>query len=503
MLLSLIKSIGCLAFFLLLWTSGSFRNQCIQYFNRIEEYLFSHKKIILIGTLALYVVFIFFLQLHHETDGDEGEAWLIARDTTSLKQMYQVMGYEGTPGLWHTILFPFAKSGGSFSIIYVINEVFAIAAITIWLFFAPFPLLVRILLPFTHVFLTEYSVNARSYALSTCLLFAGLALYKNYYNKWLLWSIAFFLLANTNIHSTILCCGFALMLFLNWISKKNKTEGKALIIVSAGILLAIIQVLPPSDFEANLSQFKMIGHLKFITNRIVTGNPTLSNLLYFVFLIQIIRTIKDKIQLFALISIQLALFYVFFFIYFGGMRHHFFLFLSILMMLWIGDNKKNNAVTNLFLFGIQLLMISTAIILGINEWKYSGTSQKQMAAYIKAHSDSKTFIAAYPEVIINPVSPFLPKQAFYFPQANRWGTYSIWYQQGNSGSFNPNILQHIAVLPKSHPGFKNYFYLTIKPLPTDSIKYYYIELMTKISDSPQVRPSDPWKTYYLYRLPAN
>src|SRR6266536_581797 len=105
MLLSLIKSIGCLAFFLLLWTSGSFRSQCIQYFNRSEEYLFSHKKIILLVTLALYVVIIFFLQLHHETDGDEGEAWLVARDTTSLKQMYLVMGYEGTPGLWHTILF--------------------------------------------------------------------------------------------------------------------------------------------------------------------------------------------------------------------------------------------------------------------------------------------------------------------------------------------------------------------------------------------------------------
>ena len=503
MLLSLIKSIGCLAFFLLLWTSGSFRNQCIQYFNHLEEYLFSHKKIILIGALALYVIIIFFLQLHHETEGDEGEAWLIARDTTSLKQMYAVMGYEGTPGLWHTILFPFAKSGASFSIIYVINQLFVITAIAIWLFFAPFPLLVRILLPFTHVFLTEYSVNARSYALSTCLLFVGLALYKNYYNKWLLWAIVFFLLANTNIHSTVLCCGFALMLFLNWVFKKNKTDGKALIIVSAGILLAIIQVLPPSDLETNMAQFKMIGQLKFITNRIVTGNPALSNLLYFVFLIQVMRTTKDKIQLFALLSIQLALFYVFFFIYFGGMRHHFFLFLSILMILWIDNNKKNNHVTNLFLFVIQLLMISTAIILGINEWKYNGTSPKQIAEYIKTHSDSKTFIAAYPDVVINAVSPFVPKEVFYLPRANRWGTYSIWYQQRNSGSFNPDIIQHIAVLPKSHPGFKSYFYLTVKPIPADSIKYYNIELMTEISDPSQRRPSDPWKTYYLYRLPAN
>jgi hypothetical protein len=188
------------------------------------------------------------------------KAWLIARDTSSLRQIYSLMGYEGTPALWHMLLLPFARSGTAFPIIYVINQVFVITAIMIWLFWAPFPLLVRILLPFSHVFLTEYSVHARSYALSTCLLFIGLAMYRSYYNKWLIWSIAFFLLANTNIHSTILCCGFALMLFLNWVFKKNITEGKALMIVACGILLAVVQVLPPADLRANLVQFKIAGN---------------------------------------------------------------------------------------------------------------------------------------------------------------------------------------------------------------------------------------------------
>src|SRR5438876_754758 len=83
-------------------------------------------------------------------------------------------------------------------------------------------------------------------------------------------------------------------------------------------------------------------------------------------------------------------------------------------------------------------------------------------------------------------------KVFYLPTANRWGTYSIWYQQKNSGRFNPDIIQHIAVLPKSHPGFKNYFYLTVKPILADSIKYYHIKIMTEINDPLQAKPSDPW-----------
>jgi hypothetical protein len=134
------------------------------------------------------------LQFFHTIDGDESQAWLIAKDSRSLYQMYSLMGYEGSPGLWHTILFPIARSGVPYQGIYFINHLFAITAVFLWLRFAPFPLFVRILFPFVQVFFTLYSINARSYALSVCLLFAALTFYKTYYNKWFLWHLSFYCL---------------------------------------------------------------------------------------------------------------------------------------------------------------------------------------------------------------------------------------------------------------------------------------------------------------------
>src|SRR6187401_130407 len=215
MLISLIKSSTCLLFFILLWLSPAFRNIIVRYFNHIESFLVRNKKIVIIITFGLYIIITVILQFYHSIDGDETQAWLLARDSGSLWKMYSLMGYEGSPGLWHTLLFPFAKSGVPFQVIYFLNHLFAITAIFLWLRFAPFPLFIRILFPFIHIFFTEYSINARSYALSICLLFTALTLYKNSYNKWLLWSFAFFLFANTNIPSALLTCSFALFLFLS------------------------------------------------------------------------------------------------------------------------------------------------------------------------------------------------------------------------------------------------------------------------------------------------
>ena len=186
------KSIICIALFALIWIVPSFRAIATTYFNSCEAFLVRHKQKVLLTVLGIYILITLFLQWGHPVDGDEGQAWLIAGDTHSLKEMYALMGYEGSPALWHTLLRPFAKPGLPFHIIYVINHIFVTLAIIIWIWRAPFPLVIRILLPFTYVFLTEYSVNARSYALSTCLLFTAVSLYRDYHRKWVLWALAFF-----------------------------------------------------------------------------------------------------------------------------------------------------------------------------------------------------------------------------------------------------------------------------------------------------------------------
>jgi hypothetical protein len=501
--MSLIKSLLCLGFMLLLCISPFIRVRCIRYFIIIEQFLEKNRKLVLFTVTGIYVVIALFLQLYHPIDGDEGQAWMIARDTASLKDMYDLMGYEGSPGLWHTLLRPFAQLGAPFNTIYVINYFFLFTAVIIWLWFAPYPLLVRILLPFSHYFLTEYSVNARSYALSACLLFAGLTLYKKYHHKWLLWASAFFLLANTNIHSTLLCCGFVMFLFLNWSFLKDKTDGKGILLTGAGILLAVIQVYPPNDLDAGLAAIKLQGSLKYITVSVITGTAELSVVIYFFFLLLAMLAIKNRFLLYSLIAVQLALFFLFLFKYTGVLRHHPFLLFSIIMFLWIGELKERyRSIVYLSLAAILCLNITTSVLTGIDQWKHwnNYTNKVRDSLRQELRNEPNTFIACHPSNIAATILPTLPVTQFFKPAINEWGSYVIWNQKRITGLFNADIVRNIADLPKEHKGYNKYLYLTVYKIPEDSARNYSITLIKEVTNEFLLGKPSRWSTFYLYRL---
>ena len=54
--------------------------------------------------LLLYSGVVLFTLGHHEKWSDEAQAWLIARDLDLKTIWFHELRYEGSPGLWHTIL---------------------------------------------------------------------------------------------------------------------------------------------------------------------------------------------------------------------------------------------------------------------------------------------------------------------------------------------------------------------------------------------------------------
>jgi hypothetical protein len=505
MLISLIKSSACLLFFILLWLLPSFQERMSQYFDRIEHFITRNKKTVVFTTLGLYIAITLVLQFYHSPDGDEIQAWFIARDSGSLWKMYSLLGYEGSPGLWHTLLFPIAKSGAPFQIIYFINHFFAITAVILWLLFAPFPLFVRVLFPFIHVFLTLYSIYARSYTLCFTLLYTAMALYKTHHNRWQFWSLAFFLFANTSLTATLLTCGFTLFLFLKAVVSKNKTDWKALSVIGVGILLACLQVYPPEDLVRRLSEFRFQMAPVEITTDMITGNPVLSFLIYLALIIQVMVSFKNKFAFYGFLSVQIALFFLFLFKYRGAVHNHFFLIISILMFLWIADIKENKKrSTYIFIIAIFSLMVTTTVRVSINNIKNYADHKKAMGKFIdtKIQPDSTTFIACHPDYIAVGILPYLQIRSMYMPDDNRWGSYVIWNQQRESGIFNPGVVQNVMNLAKDHPGYKDYYYLTYYELPTDSVKHYHIDLLKKATNQYQRKIGRHSHTYHLYKLPG-
>lgn len=100
----------------------------------------------------------------HEPFFDEAEAWQIAKCVSLKTLLFETTHYEGHPPLWHLILMPFAKAGAPYELsLTLVSLVFMGAAVFLILRFAPFPRIVRLLLPFTYFYFYQYGVISRVY----------------------------------------------------------------------------------------------------------------------------------------------------------------------------------------------------------------------------------------------------------------------------------------------------------------------------------------------------
>lgn len=163
------------------------------------------------AVLAAYAAVVLWTIPYHEKWADEAQAWLIARDLDLRSIWFHELRYEGSPGLWHTILWVaqhvFHAAYGSIG---YIGAAFAIAGAALLLLFAPFPRYVRWPLAFTYVMVYQYAVIARPYTLLPLLAFAAAILFEDVRRPERI-TIILVLLSLLTIHGTILaaCLGLA------------------------------------------------------------------------------------------------------------------------------------------------------------------------------------------------------------------------------------------------------------------------------------------------------
>lgn len=118
--------------------------------------------------LLVYAAAHLGMALVHEPFFDEAEAWQIARSASLKTLLLETTHYEGHPPLWHLILMPLAKAGAPYELsLTLVSLLFMGAAAFLILRYAPFPRLVRLLLPFTYFFFYQYGVISRVYCVMT------------------------------------------------------------------------------------------------------------------------------------------------------------------------------------------------------------------------------------------------------------------------------------------------------------------------------------------------
>lgn len=137
----------------------------------------------------------------HEAWFDEGQSWVLARDTANLWTLLaERVRYEGTPGLWHVVLWVAIRLGLAYEHFYWLPAGCAIGGAAVVLLRAPFPPWLRVALLGSYFFGYQFSVIARSYCLDLLLVPLAASFFAERARRPIRYALAVGLIANVNAH---------------------------------------------------------------------------------------------------------------------------------------------------------------------------------------------------------------------------------------------------------------------------------------------------------------
>ena len=202
-------------------------------------------------TISVFAAVVAFAIPYHEPWTDEAQAWQLAR-SLSIRALFQTyIRYEGTPGLWHFLLWILNHAHISYTGLHWICGAIAVVSASLLVLNSPFPRYLKLALPFTFFLVFQYAVVARSYVLVPLMLFVIASWWKK---SPLVVAITLGLLANCALHAAVISSGLAIVYFVEQLregsakdpARRRKLLPYALIILSF-YAFALWTAWPPSD----------------------------------------------------------------------------------------------------------------------------------------------------------------------------------------------------------------------------------------------------------------
>ncbi len=228
----------------------------------ITKYLNLVTKDYFIFTVIFFVL-SFIGVLHHEIWLDEAQHWLLARDSKSIPNLITNTQYEGHPILWNILLFFISRFSLNPFWMQLLHIIISTSAIFIFFKNAPFSRIFKIVFIFGYFTFFEYNLISRNYALGMLFLFLVCSTYKYRKEKFVLFASLLALTSNTHAIFVVISCCIMLIVFIDHIQKNGlrmpikMSIGLSIFVI--GTILAIIQIIPPSDtlFFENTNELKI------------------------------------------------------------------------------------------------------------------------------------------------------------------------------------------------------------------------------------------------------
>ena len=336
--------------------------------------------------VVAFIILSIIIGMKHEPWADEAQAWLISRDSSVVDMFSYYMHYDGHPGLWHIILKLFQFIGLPYSNIFIISILFSTLGIIIFEYKSKFPLIIKILFPFTYFIFYQYTIVARGYCLLFPLLCLIASIWDDRFKRPLFFTFLLILLANTEAYTYI----FAGMIFLFYVFDlyKNKYNFKKYLPYIIILIISFI-IVPFYVFPLHDTTFKTRAILYLISDSFITPyllHKALKIIISLILVLYILlayllkNNTKDFIVL-AIFLIPVILFYEFFYY---NIWHLGILLLLFMFVLWIQNNTNDKLIT--------VFLILTCIIQCY--FTYKSCSYDYSSKYSGAQ-DAASFISKY------------------------------------------------------------------------------------------------------------
>ena len=429
--------------------------------------------------LSVYAAWVIWVGLHHEGWFDEMQAWLLARDNGLGTLLGHYVRYEGTPGLWHVMLWFAARAGLPFAAIWTISAACAIGGAAVIVFRAPFPLPLRLGLLTTYFYGYQFSVIARGYSLDLLLLPIAATLFASRVERPVRYALVVGLLANVNAFSFLAAALMGLELLVRLVLARRWLRSDAvgaLGLAGALGLFAMWTALQPADngFLSQTDRVKpAVGAFIYLANALfdrvtpwssahqsgpdVVAGMALS-LVLFGLVVRLVWAGRDRVLTLALLATLIG----FATFVFASSWHAGVLFVFIVFVMWTQWDNPVDARTRQWLIGgLALLEVVQAV-------QTVHTGMQDLASdYSAGHSAAigiTQWQAAHPGKTIAAfggqsfeVQPWLPANPFAnyhngapHPQFVVWSTHDTWHALPNPREWGALLATHPDAVLASH-----------------------------------------------------
>lgn len=424
--------------------------------------------------------------INHEMWRDELQAWMIARDSTSVAEVIENLRAEGHPATWYLCLYFLSRFTRNPLAMQIFHLFIATGAIFLFIKYSPFKTLHKFLFAFSYFPFYEYGIISRNYALEVLLIFLFCALFPNGSRNFLIIAIVLAFLANVNAFGLLLnfslLSGLLIRIYINrkkYPLKKGRI-GISLSLIAFGWVLSLWQIaraasnaevvqttpnlpqktlftevvdignvvrhvwesyVPIPDFTLDFwstnflsdsSLFLSIGSGDTSIGDAIAGILSIGLLIVSVWLL-----LEKPVALITYILGTSSLLLFFYLVYDGGLRHHGHLFILLIACLWISRYESSTAflvrlprwvsnfgdrARNRFLSVLLCIHLAVGIFAYSMDLAYPFSVGEEAAKFIESHQLSHLTIIGTRNTVASTISAYLDKP-IYYPEEDRFGTF--------------------------------------------------------------------------------